>query len=95
MDCEKGKTNVAQILYLLLASGQRLQIISGSCVTFQKQETGKVIRREGVTKDVPTWLYLPQTFLKTDERHRKCQSNSFRVTSLCKLHCCLKFQNDY
>ena len=39
-----------------LASGQRLQIISGSCVTFQKQETGKVIKREGVTKDVPTWF---------------------------------------
>lgn len=51
-------------------------------------------KKRGVTKDVATWFDSPQTFLKTDERHRKCQSNSFRVTSLCKLHCCLKFQDD-
>lgn len=98
MDCEKGKTNVAQIFLLwLLVKGYRLflAVVWQSWVKFQKQETGKVIKREGVTKDVPTWFDLPQTFFKTDERHRKCQPNSFRVTSLCKLHCCLKFQDDY
>lgn len=96
MDCEKGKTNVAQILYLLwlLVKGYRLflAVVWQSWVKFQKQETGKVIKREGVTKDVPTWFDLPQTFLKTDERHRKCQSNSFRVTSLCKLLVVLSFK---